>query len=77
MNVEHLQKQAIVIPVSVDMEFPHGVLMYGPPGVGKSRLAQALVESTSAHVQMLSARLLLTQDGEEDLRLAFSTARDK
>lgn len=39
--------------------FPHGVLLYGPAGVGKSLLTQAIMSETRAHVISVSATDLM------------------
>ena len=43
------------VPYATGLWFPHGVLLYGPAGVGKSLLAQAIQSETSAHVISVSA----------------------
>ncbi len=57
--------------------FPCGVLLYGPPGVGKSHLARAAAESSGVHTEILNAKQILVGDVEDLLQVAFTSAREK
>lgn len=59
---------------------PKGVLLHGPPGCGKSLLANALVEETGAHVVIINGPEIMARKGgesEANLRQAFEEAIEK
>eukprot|EP00560_Eucampia_antarctica_P008628 CAMPEP_0197826680 /NCGR_PEP_ID=MMETSP1437-20131217/3595_1 /TAXON_ID=49252 ORGANISM="Eucampia antarctica, Strain CCMP1452" /NCGR_SAMPLE_ID=MMETSP1437 /ASSEMBLY_ACC=CAM_ASM_001096 /LENGTH=944 /DNA_ID=CAMNT_0043427213 /DNA_START=40 /DNA_END=2874 /DNA_ORIENTATION=+ len=59
---------------------PKGVLLHGPPGCGKTLIANALVEETGAHVVVINGPEIMARKGgesEANLRQAFQEAMDK
>jgi transitional endoplasmic reticulum ATPase len=59
---------------------PKGVLLHGPPGCGKTLIANALVEETGAHVVVINGPEIMARKGgesEANLRQAFQEAQDK
>jgi transitional endoplasmic reticulum ATPase len=59
---------------------PKGVLLHGPPGCGKTLIANALVEETGAHVVVINGPEIMARKGgesEANLRQAFEEAMEK
>ena len=57
-----------------------GVLLHGPPGCGKTLLANALVEETGAHIVIINGPEIMARKGgesEANLRQAFEEAIEK
>jgi len=56
------------------------VLLHGPPGCGKTLLANALVEETGAHIVIVNGPEIMARKGgesEANLRQAFEEAQEK
>lgn len=59
---------------------PKGVLLHGPPGCGKTLIANALVEETGAHVVIINGPEIMARKGgesEANLRQAFEEAQER
>jgi len=59
---------------------PKGVLLHGPPGCGKTLIANALVEETGAHLVTINGPEIMARKGgesEANLRQAFEEAQQK
>lgn len=79
--------EAVVLPLTHKERFeavgirpPKGVLMYGPPGVGKTLLARACAAQTSATFLKLAGPQLVQMfigDGAKLVRDAFALAKEK
>lgn len=79
--------EAVVLPMTHKERFekigvkpPKGVLMYGPPGVGKTLLARACAAQTNATFLKLAGPQLVQMfigDGAKLVRDAFALAKEK
>lgn len=79
--------EAVVRPLThkhlfekIGIKPPKGVLMYGPPGVGKTLMARACAAKTNACFLKLAATQLVQMfigDGAKLVRDAFALAREK
>jgi transitional endoplasmic reticulum ATPase len=59
---------------------PKGVLLHGPPGCGKTLIANALVEETGAHIVIINGPEIMARKGgesEANLRQSFEEAIEK
>jgi len=59
---------------------PKGVLLHGPPGCGKTLIANALMVETGAHVVIINGPEIMARKGgesEANLRQAFEEAQQK
>lgn len=68
---EHLLGQGKPIRESIERNNLHSMVLWGPPGVGKTTLAKMLAELNDAHFETLSAVLA----GVKDIRAAIEKAR--
>jgi 26S proteasome regulatory subunit T5 len=85
-QIEEL-REAIVLPIVHKDKFknlgirpPKGVLMFGPPGVGKTMMARACAAQTSATFLKLAGPQLVQMfigDGAKIVRDAFALAKEK
>ncbi|KAJ2092254.1 hypothetical protein IW138_001325 [Coemansia sp. RSA 986] len=62
------------------IEAPKGVLLYGPPGVGKTRLVQKIAELTNSHLTVVQGADIVGPylgESEKKLRDVFAQAQRK
>ena len=79
--------EAVVLPITQNKTFedlgiqpPKGVLLYGPPGMGKTLLARACAAQTNASFLKLAGPQLVQMyigEGATLIREAFTLAREK
>merc|ERR1719343_368271 len=86
-KVTKLMRELVELPLrfpelwtTTGVPTPKGVLLHGPPGSGKTLIANALVEETGAHVVVINGPEIMARKGgesEANLRQAFEEAAEK
>ena len=85
-KVTKLMRELVELPLrfpelwtTTGVPTPKGVLLHGPPGSGKTLIANALVEETGAHVVVINGPEIMARKGgesEANLRQAFEEAAE-
>lgn len=85
-KVTKLMRELVELPLrfpelwtTAGVPTPKGVLLHGPPGSGKTLIANALVEETGAHVVVINGPEIMARKGgesEANLRQAFVEAEE-
>lgn len=73
LGQEHILARGKPLREALEQGLPHSMIFWGPPGVGKTTLAQLIAKVCDAHFETLSAVL----SGVKDIRAAVSRARDQ
>lgn len=68
---EHLLAEGKPLREAISKGQPHSMILWGPPGVGKTSLAKLIAHTCKAHFISLSAVL----SGVKDIRIAIEEAR--
>jgi putative ATPase len=71
MGQEHILGVGKPLREAIETGMPHSMVLWGPPGVGKTTLAKLIAETTDAHFETLSAVLA----GVKDIRAAVEMAQ--
>lgn len=69
----HLLAPGSVLRRAIDEDRVPSIILWGPPGSGKTTLARLIAQATKAHFEQLSA----VTSGVKDVREAVSGARDR
>jgi len=83
-GVKDVLNQTLVLPQRQPQLFLHhkpwrSILLFGPPGTGKSALAHAIAEETNCDFHALSVADIMSKsfgESERNIRSAFARARD-
>ena len=70
---EHLLAEGKLLRRAIEADRITSVILYGPPGVGKTTLAHIIAARTRGHVERLNA----TSSGVAELREALARARER
>jgi putative ATPase len=71
MGQEHILGVGKPLREAIEVGMPHSMVLWGPPGVGKTTLAKLIAETTDAHFETLSAVLA----GVKEIRAAVEMAQ--
>lgn len=69
----HLLGEGKPLREALDKGFPHSMVLWGPPGVGKTTLARIVANTVDAHFETISAVL----SGVKEIRAAISSAQQQ
>ena len=69
----HLLGEAKPLRLAIERQRPHSMILWGPPGVGKTTLAYLLAKAFSAHVEQVSAVLV----GVKEIREIVQKAQEQ
>ena len=69
----HLLTQGKPLKEAITSGMPHSMILWGPPGVGKTTLARIIADSADAHLESISAVL----SGVKEIRAAIATAQQQ
>lgn len=70
---EHILSPGKPLYEAISAGLPHSMILWGPPGTGKTTLARMIAETADAHMEVLSAVL----SGVKEIRLALDRAREE
>jgi len=83
-NVKKIIKQAIVYPIKrpdlFPLGWPRGILLYGPPGCGKTSVAAAVSNEIEAEFYPVDAPMIISKwlgESEKQVALVFRYLREK
>lgn len=88
IGLEHVKEElrkAIILPTRVDPEklplgWPTGILLFGPPGCGKTLVVAAVATEVNAHLLYVDPALIMSKwlgESEKNVAKVFEEARRK
>lgn len=70
---QHILGEGKPLRESINSGIPHSMILWGPPGVGKTTLAKIIASAADAHFEVISAVL----SGVKEIRAAIATAQQQ
>ena len=73
LGEQHILSQGKPLREAINNGLPHSMILWGPPGVGKTTLAKIIAHAADAHFESISAVL----SGVKEIRAAISIAQQQ
>ena len=73
LGQQHILSQGKPLRETINSGLPHSMILWGPPGVGKTTLAKIIAQAADAHFESISAVL----SGVKEIRAAISIAQQQ
>lgn len=73
LGQQHILSQGKPLREAINSGLPHSMILWGPPGVGKTTLAKIIAQTADAHFESISAVL----SGVKEIRAAISIAQQQ
>lgn len=73
LGQKHILSQGKPLREAINSGLPHSMILWGPPGVGKTTLAKIIAQAADAHFESISAVL----SGVKEIRAAISIAQQQ
>ena len=73
LGQQHILSQGKPLREAINSGLPHSMILWGPPGVGKTTLAKIITQAEDAHFEYISAVL----SGVKEIRAAISIAQQQ
>ncbi|MFL2531532.1 MAG: replication-associated recombination protein A [Porticoccaceae bacterium] len=73
LGQQHILSQGKPLREAINSGLPHSMILWGPPGVGKTTLAKIIAHAADAHFESISAVL----SGVKEIRAAISIAQQQ
>lgn len=70
---QHILSEGKPLREAISQGLPHSMILWGPPGVGKTTLAKIVAKKADAHFEAISAVL----SGVKEIRAAISAAQEQ
>lgn len=70
---EHLLAKGMPLPTAIEQGNVHSIIFWGPPGTGKTTIAEIIAHHANADIERISA----VTSGIKDIRLAIENAKNR
>ena len=70
---EHILAKGMPLPLAIEQGKVHSIIFWGPPGTGKTTIAEIIANHANADIERVSA----VTSGIKDIRQAIDNAKDR